>query len=406
MSGIVARIRTRPLVVDGLFAFVCAVVTIVVWAADPDTALWSPTILWHFATLTPIVARRRWPWLAVAGTAATVVVPIWVGPQAWSAQNLVVYVVAYTVASRLPLLPAVLATATTWAPVMLLGTTQSWALGEGPLRVRMLGLLVVNILSAMVCFFIGRTVYTRRAYITALEDRARAAETNQKAIAEQAVADERRRIARELHDVVAHHVSVMSVLAAGVRRTLVRDPTAADEALATIEGTGRTAMREMRRLLNILRAADDDDGGVELMPQPGLAAVEVLVEQLRDAGLPVRLHVTGQPVQLDPGVALTVFRIVQEALTNTLKHAGHATADVRIGFLPETLTVEVTDNGRGPGIGPPAAGHGLVGMRERVALYGGALRIGPRPGGGYRVYARISTDRPNEPATTVQSSQG
>jgi signal transduction histidine kinase len=235
-------------------------------------------------------------------------------------------------------------------------------------------------------------VYTRRAYVAALEDRARAAEANQTALTGQAVADDRRRIARDLHDVVAHHVSVMSVLASGTRRTLKRDPVEAEQTLATIEETGRVALREMRRLLTVLRADAEPAG--ELAPQPGLAGVENLVEQVRDAGLPVKLRVDGVPAALDPGVALTVYRIVQEGLTNALKHAGSgATAEVRLEFGTQALHVEVVDNGRGPQLGASGVGHGLLGMRERVMLYGGTLRIGPRPGGGYRVSARIPVDQ-------------
>jgi signal transduction histidine kinase len=185
-------------------------------------------------------------------------------------------------------------------------------------------------------------------------------------------------------------VSVMGVLATGSRRALTRDPPAADEALATIEETGRTALREMRRLLDVLRTDAEPAG--ELEPQPGLPAIECLVEQVREAGLPVRLSVTGEPGQLDPGVALTIYRIVQEALTNALKHAGAATAEVLLAFDPGEVRIEVCDTGRGPPPGGDRVGHGLVGMRERISLYRGSLRTGPRPGGGFRVVARIPVE--------------
>jgi signal transduction histidine kinase len=172
---------------------------------------------------------------------------------------------------------------------------------------------------------------------------------------------------------------------------LARRPEAADEALTTIENTSRTTLREMRRLLDVLRT--DAEPAAELAPQPGVAGIDALVEQVRDAGLPVTLRVDGEPAGLDPGVALTVFRIVQEALTNAIKHAGRATAEVRLRFGVYWLTVEVCDDGRGPTPGGAPIGHGLVGMRERVALYGGTLRTGPRPGGGYRVYAKIPVEQ-------------
>jgi signal transduction histidine kinase len=264
----------------------------------------------------------------------------------------------------------------------------------------------------LVCFFLGRAVYNRRAYAAALEDRAQTAELDRQAIVERAVADERRRIARELHDVVAHHVSVMGVLATGTRRALPRDPVAADEALATIEETGRVALREMRRLLFVLRSDAEPAG--ELEPQPGLPGIEGLLEQVREAGLPVELIVRGDPGRLDPGIALAVYRITQEALTNALKHAGPASAEVRLSFDAGELTIEISDTGRGPRPGlaagetlpgplPVSLGHGLLGMRERINLYGGTLHAGARSGGGFRVAARIPLEPEFTTSITVHS---
>ncbi len=297
----------------------------------------------------------------------------------------------YTAAVRLTVRRSALVAALLWLPVLLIGIARpsNGAVGLSGASLAVANVLLVLVV-ALVCFLIGRVVSTRRAYTAALEERARAAESNQRALAEQAVADERRRIARELHDVVAHHVSVTGVLATGARRVLRRDPKAADEALATIEETSRTALREMRRLLTVLHSDAEPD--VELAPQPDLAGIDALVDQIREAGVPVSLRVEGIPQALDPGIALTIYRIVQEALTNTLKHAGEATAEVRLVFGAQWLVLEVGDTGRGPSPGGNGAGHGLVGMRERVSLYGGTLRIGPRPGGGFRVYARIPID--------------
>jgi signal transduction histidine kinase len=294
-------------------------------------------------------------------------------------------VVTYSVSAHFRVRPAVLAAALIWVPVLALTPVAPPELNPSGLSTGYR--LLTNTLVASVCFLVGRVVFTRRAYTAALEERAEAAESNQRSLAEQAVADERRRIARELHDVVAHHVSVMGVLATGSRRMLRRDPGAAGEALATIEETGRTALREMRRLLTVLRTEAEPAG--ELAPQPGLSGVEGLVEQIREAGLQAVLRVEGVPGQLDPGIALTIYRIVQEALTNALKHAGAAAVEVRMVFSRADLVVEVCDTGRGPQLGTAVIGHGLLGMRERVMLYGGTLRTGPRPGGGYRVHARI-----------------
>jgi len=179
---------------------------------------------------------------------------------------------------------------------------------------------------------------------------------------------------------------------------LRRDPDAADEALATIEETGRTALREMRRVLDVMRTGPEPADPPA--PQPGLASLAGLVEQVREAGLVVSLRTAGEPAEMDPGVALTVYRIVQEALTNVLKHGGaNATAEVRLDFEDRNLTLEIFDTGRGPaaradGVMADGLGHGLLGMKERVALFGGTLRTGPRPGGGFRVYARIPLDDP------------
>ncbi|MFC0527811.1 sensor histidine kinase [Phytohabitans kaempferiae] len=301
-----------------------------------------------------------------------------------------IFLVTYTVAARLPLRRAATTAVVLWLPVLVLNLAT-------PSDYRLDGmsaayLMFINGLMALVTFLIGRTVHSRRTSTLALEERAIAAEANQRALAEQAVGDERRRIARELHDMVAHHVSVMGVLATGARRVLNRDAEAADEALATIEDTSRTTLREMRRLLDVLRT--DAEPAAEMSPQPGLAGIEALVEQVREAGLPVTLRVDGTPGPLDSGVALAIYRIVQEALTNTLKHAGNATAHVRLSFGVYWLIVEVFDTGRGPAPGSDqSVGHGLVGMRERVALYGGTLRTGPRPGGGFRVYAKIPMEQ-------------
>ncbi|MBV1852926.1 sensor histidine kinase [Catellatospora sp. NEAU-YM18] len=251
----------------------------------------------------------------------------------------------------------------------------------------------------VITFLIGRTVRARREASAALAERALAAEAGRQAHAEQAVAEERRRIARELHDVVAHHVSVIGVMSTAARRMLHRDPAAADEALATIEQTSRSTLRELRRLLFVLRAEGALEPDPGLTPQPGLAGLPLLVEQVCEAGLPTALRTDGLPEDLDPGVGLTAYRIVQEALTNALKHAGPCRAEVRLTADGCRLTIEVFDTGRGPRTrtltadGIAAPGHGLLGMRERVAVYGGHLRTGPRPGGGFRVYAVIPLEQ-------------
>lgn len=202
-----------------------------------------------------------------------------------------------------------------------------------------------------------------------------------------AVTEERARIARELHDVVAHAMSVMVVQAGAARVVMNRDAEQAAAALKRIEDTGRMGLAEMRRLLGIL---DTDDEGATLAPQPGLEQLDELLDTMRGTGLPVEALVEGTPRTLPPGVDLTAYRVVQEGLTNALKHAGEAHARVLLRYGPEALEVEIADDGRGPppdGAHPP--GHGLIGMRERVALFGGSLETGARPGGGFVVQARI-----------------
>ena len=213
------------------------------------------------------------------------------------------------------------------------------------------------------------------------EERARRMEQE----ARQAVEEERGRITRELHDVLAHSVSVMTVQASAVRRLLRPEQDREREALMTVEETGRQALAEMRRLLGIMRTESERPA---LAPQPGLGTLPQLVEQVRQSGLPVELTVEGTPVRLPAGVDLSAYRIVQEALTNTLRHAGPAHAWVAVRYEGEDVEIEVANDGASDGVND-GGGHGLVGMRERVALCGGELRSGPRPGGGFKISARL-----------------
>jgi signal transduction histidine kinase len=210
-------------------------------------------------------------------------------------------------------------------------------------------------------------------------------------LAGRAVAEERLRIARELHDVVAHSISVIAVQSGVGVHVADGQPAEARKALAAIQATSRTALDELRRLLGVLRQDDEPRGG--LAPTPGLADLDALLGQVVGAGLAVRLRVEGTRPAVPGGVDLCAYRIIQEALTNVVKHAGPAQAQVRVCYGDREVSVEVTDDGRGvaapAGTGRAGAGHGLVGMRERVALFGGDLKVGPRPGGGFRVAARL-----------------
>jgi signal transduction histidine kinase len=232
-----------------------------------------------------------------------------------------------------------------------------------------------------IAFSVGRkSVETDEA-----KERAARAEREREERARTAVAEERARIARELHDVVGHSVSVMTVQASGVRRLLRPDQQRERDALLVVERTGREALAEMRRMVGVLRRPEE---GPALAPQPSLEHLDRLVEHAREAGLPVELRVEGEAVQLPVGVDLTAYRLVQEGLTNALKHAQATQAEVLVHYSDGQIEVVVSDDGRGIGT-DDGGGHGLVGMRERVSVYGGELDAGPRPEGGYRLRARL-----------------
>lgn len=245
----------------------------------------------------------------------------------------------------------------------------------------------------VLAWVLGDSMRTRRAYWAQLEERAARLEKEREAQSRIAVAAERARIARELHDVVAHNVSVMVVQADGAAYVLDTAPEQTRQALETISGTGRQALAEMRRLLGVLRTGEQPESG-EYVPQPGVEQLTDLIDQVRSAGLPVDFRREGEPREVPSSVELTVYRIVQEALTNTRKHGGpHVGATVRLSYRDDDLDLLVEDDGRGAQRelyeegGADGLGHGLIGMRERVGMVGGTLTAGPRPGGGFRVSA-------------------
>jgi signal transduction histidine kinase len=240
-------------------------------------------------------------------------------------------------------------------------------------------------------WLLGYFVGDRHVYAARLEERTAELEQAREELARRAVAEERLRLARELHDVVAHSMSVIAVQSGVGAHVAESRPEEVGKALSAIEATSRATLEELRRLLGVLR--QDSEPQASLAPVPGLADLEGLLGEVAKAGLAVRLQVEGTPSPLPAGVDLSAYRIVQEALTNVVKHAGPAQAQVTIGYRDRDVTVEVTDDGRGAaaptGDGRGGTGHGLVGMRERVAAFGGDLETGPRPGGGFRVAARL-----------------
>lgn len=254
-----------------------------------------------------------------------------------------------------------------------------------------LGDIPYNLLLFLSAWILGDSVRTRRAYVSQLEERQRLLARERDEEAQRAVSEERSRIARELHDIVAHSVSLMVLQANAGARVLTARPEQAAEHFSTIQDAGRQALTELRRLLGVLRS----DDGIEatLVPQPGIGDVAALVDQVRRSGLSVELHVAGAEVPLPQAVQLSAYRVVQEALTNALKHAGAARADVTLRYARATLEVDVRDDGHGPQNNErDGVGHGLVGLRERVGLFGGSLDTGPAPDGGFQVRATFPLD--------------
>jgi signal transduction histidine kinase len=236
----------------------------------------------------------------------------------------------------------------------------------------------------VVAWLIGENVRTRRAFAAERER-----EREERIL--RAAADERLRIARELHDVVAHSMSIIAVQSGVGRVVMDSQPDEARKALAAIESTSRQALQEMRRLLGVLRQPESMDLSSPLGPAPGLDRVDELVSQASQAGVAVSVQVSGSPRELPPGVDLSAYRIIQEALTNIVRHVGPSNASVAIRYSPDDVSVEVLDDGGSRGADASSSsdgtGHGLVGMRERVGLFGGSLEVGPRRGGGFRVFA-------------------
>ncbi len=243
---------------------------------------------------------------------------------------------------------------------------------------------------AAIAWLVGFAFGERNRRTAELTARAERAERERETEARAAAAEERARIAREMHDVVAHSLSVMVVQAEAAEAMLDADPERARGPLGAVQETGRSALTELRRMLGVLREMTDE--GAALAPQPGLSGLDELARQVRDAGLPVSVRVEGEPRPLPAGIDLSAYRIVQEGLTNALKHAGPATAEVVVRYGDRDLELVVRDDGRGHDPAANGGGHGLLGMRERVALYGGELAAGPRPEGGFALTARLPLD--------------
>ncbi|MDA0563882.1 histidine kinase [Streptomonospora sp. S1-112] len=360
------------------------------------------------ALLLPLVLRRRFPVGVFAAVAAVAAAQLALGLDLLLA-DAAVLAAMYTVAAhcRLGRALAALAVVELGVVVVIARSPHTTWRDESDWSA-----LAFYTFLVLLCWVTGRYASVRRGYLAGLEERAESLERERDARAQAAVARERARIARELHDVVAHNVSVMVVQADGAAYAVADDPDLARGAMETVAETGRSALAELRGILGLLRE-DDHDG--DYTPRPGVERLDHLVEQVRRAGLPVEFTVEGQTREVPAGVGLAVYRVVQEALTNTLKHAGPAVggARVRLRYGADTVEVRVTDDGRGAASaragdgdgGGDGSGHGLIGMRERVAACGGSVRAGPCAGGGYEVVAALPL-RPGEPVDPGEPVRG
>ena len=389
--------RLDPRVVDAVVAVVIAVAAFIeawpgyvpvsqVWARMDWVAYLSPLVLALASTL-PLAFRRRHPVAVLLIVGVAMVGWLLRGGESPSAVFLAFFLAifsagAYASDRRRSLL--------SYSVVGALFIFLWWTTGQ------LDSWLVFIFAFSTGIWLAGDALRTRTIEAAEHERRAVDLERQRSAALLQAAAQERARIARELHDVIAHNLSVVVIQAGAAQRVLDEQPEEAREALRQVEQTGRVAMTEMRRLLGVLRRGDEDPLTV---PQPGVDSLDTLLDDVRSAGLPVTLRTSGDPRTLPPGIDVSVYRIVQEALTNALRHAEASHATVEVRYLPRAVEIEVVDDGRGTrdAIWDPEGGHGLAGMRERAQLFDGAFEAGPRPSGGFAVRVVL----PSDPATAA-----
>jgi signal transduction histidine kinase len=387
LGRILAALRRHPLVADLTLAVALAALAAVTGLVlvAPRAQVEPPStpvmVAWAVALAAPLVLRRRWPLVVLAVTTLHFT-RYWAIGQlneiaSWVILGLAIYSAA-AYADRRRVCGACL--------LWLIGSGVVQSARAGPIgAVEVAAIAMFDALPFLLAWPLGTMMRRLREYRAVLEERNRQLDQEREVNARRAVLEERVRIARELHDVVAHHVSVMGVQAGVARRLFDRDPAEAVAAIGSVETASRQAIADLQQLVGVLRRQEEGD---DLAPQPSLQRLPELVEHMRRAGLPVELTVQGRQGRLPAGVELSAYRIIQEALTNTLKHAGPAQAGVTVRYGNGSVELEVVDDGRGPPPGRPRTGSkGLVGMRERVSLYGGRLDVGARPGGGFRVHA-------------------
>jgi signal transduction histidine kinase len=361
--------RRDPVKIDTALAIVLMVsAELAIWFGGDASHHQLPAALLAPVMTLPIAVRRRYPLFAgvVVTTAAAIDHSFW-DPQ----------FIAYPIAEFCALYGLAV-----WTPprrfavgvAAFVGSAfVTFAITDGSVE-GLKGTIAFTVVALVVMLLVRRVVRDR-------EQRAELAERERDVTAREAVVEERTRIAREMHDAIAHNVSMIVLQAGAERRVLDESRDSTRETLEAIEQTGRSALTEMRRMVGMLRSDKRDP----LAPQPSLADLSTLVTQVTEAGLPVELRVEGEPRALPVGIELSAYRIIQEALTNTLKHAGGGHASVYVRYGDTSLELEICDDGTGSAASVTSGGHGLVGMRERVALYGGRLDAGQRPGGGFEV---------------------
>lgn len=368
----------QPLL-DVAVPILLAVLSVTQLVSDPPPDNGTLVTVFALAAVLPLAARRRAPLLMSALVATGVVGQVVAGggAPATFASFVATMICIYTLARLARPVPMVAGLLLVLAAVTAVTVLQHRLDPVEPFE------YVYPLVYFGLAGGLGALVRQRALRLSAVEDRAAALEHEVQREAALAAAEERTRIARELHDVVAHGLSLMVVQAEAAEEMLARSPAAAAEPIRRVQETGRESLGEMRRLLGVLRSAGE--AAPSTSPQPSLSRLPDLVREAAEVGLPVDVETAGTPVDLPLGVELAAYRIVQEALTNTRRHAAARRARVRLAYTADALRVDVSDDGRGPGGGRD--GHGLIGMRERAALYGGTLDAGPGDGGGFRVTA-------------------